>query len=47
MTKRVLEDKIEIAEDVSRSDTLEINGVEYCIRRIDFDEIHLYEIGVN
>lgn len=47
MTKRVIEDKIEVTEDVSRSDTLEINGVEYCMRRTDCDEITLYEIGVN
>ena len=36
-----------ITDSISDSDTIEINGVEYCLRRTSFDEITLYQIGVN
>lgn len=43
----LIKSHVRINKDVSESDTIIINEVEYCLRRTDFDEITLYQIGVN
>jgi len=45
--KHELFEKVRITDDIIKSDTIILNGVEYLIKRECFDEIHLYEIGVN
>jgi len=43
----LIQSHVKINKDVTNSDTIIINNVEYCLRRTDFDEITLYQIGVN